>query len=134
MKVVINKCFGGFGLSVKATQWLWNQGVKEIGKLASQHCGGLELNKNLERWREAKTKNFCSSFIPIFSDDEKYCLYAHNVPRNHPKLIQCVEILGEEANGDHSKLKIVEIPDGIEYEIDEYDGKESVHEVHETWS
>jgi len=31
-------------------------------------------------------------------------------------------------------LKIVEIPDGTNYEIDEYDGNEHVAEVHRTWS
>lgn len=28
----------------------------------------------------------------------------------------------------------VEIPDGIEWELDEYDGLESVHECHRSWS
>jgi len=28
---------------------------------------------------------------------------------------------------------VVDIPDDIEYEIDDYDGIESVHEAHRSW-
>lgn len=54
--------------------------------------------------------------------------------REDPLLIQAIEELGEEANGRCAKLKIVEIPDDVEYEIEEYDGNEHIAEVHKTWS
>jgi hypothetical protein len=41
--------------------------------------------------------------------------------------------MGEEANDQFAKLEIVEIPDGVEWQIDEYDGYESIHEVHRSW-
>jgi len=44
-----------------------------------------------------------------------------------------VEELGEKANGQCADLKIVEIPDDVEYEIEEYDGVEWVAENHRTW-
>ena len=40
----------------------------------------------------------------------------------------------EDAWGCCSRLKVVEIPDGIEWQIEEYDGKEWVAETHRTWS
>lgn len=90
MKIVINRCYGGFGLSEKA--------LKLYEELAQE-------NPN-----------------------------TYNFERNCPHLVQVVEQLGKEANGDFSDLKIVEIPDGVEWCIEEYDGMEWVAEVHRTWS
>ena len=86
MKVVINRCYGGFGLSEKAMKFL---GV------------GSE-------WPD--------------------------IARDDPKLIECVEKLGEEANNTYAELKVVEIPDDVNWEIGEYDGLEWVEEVHRVWS
>jgi len=49
-------------------------------------------------------------------------------------LIQVIEELGEAANGELSRIKIVDIPDHIEWYIHDYDGMESVHEKHAIWS
>jgi len=53
--------------------------------------------------------------------------------RNDPDLIAAVEALGERANGSFSYLNIVEIPDGVDWIIEEYDGNEWVAEKHRTW-
>ena len=53
--------------------------------------------------------------------------------RTDPRLIEVIEKLGDVANGEHAELHIVEIPDDVEWEIDEYDGTECVSEVHRTW-
>lgn len=91
MKVVINECFGGFGLSKEAYDFL-----------------GLEWD----------------GYGYGYDADEK---------RNDPKLIECVKKLDKKANGRYAKLKIVEIPDDVEWEIDEYDGVEWVAEKHRRW-
>jgi hypothetical protein len=49
-------------------------------------------------------------------------------------LIRLVQELRDEVNTGFSELKIVEIPDGIEWTICEYDGLEWVAEAHRTWS
>ena len=90
MKVVINSCYGGFGLSNKA----------------------LDMYKQLSNKSE---------------------VYAYELDRTDPILIQVVETLGAEADGCYAKLRIIEIPDGIEWEISDYDGMESVEEVHRSW-
>jgi hypothetical protein len=48
-------------------------------------------------------------------------------------LIEVIEELGDAANGDCAELAIVEIPDDVEWEISEYDGREHVAEKHRTW-
>ena len=90
MKVVINSCYGGFGLSNKA----------------------LDMYKQLSNKSE---------------------VYAHELDRTDPILIQVVETLDAEADGFYAKLRIIEIPDDVEWEITEYDGHESVEEVHRKW-
>lgn len=54
--------------------------------------------------------------------------------RANPALIQTIRELGEEANGAYAKLRIIEIPDGVSWQIEEYDGIEWVAETHRTWS
>ena len=90
MKIVINRCYGGFGLSEKA-----------LVEIASAKCVN-ELN-------------------------------AHDIPRDDPDLVAVVESLGERSWGEYSKLKVVEVPDGVEWFIHEYDGMEHVAEKHRTW-
>ena len=91
MKVVINACYGGFGLSKEAYEFL-----------------GIEWD----------------GFGYKYNDDDK---------RTDEKLIQCVETLGAKANGSYASLKVVEIPDDVNWYIDEYDGVETIEEVHRCW-
>ena len=53
--------------------------------------------------------------------------------RDNPLLVMAVEYLGEAANGPHAKLKVVDVPDGVAWTIQNYDGVEWVAENHCTW-
>ena len=64
---------------------------------------------------------------------DENCWYSGGLVRNDPNLIKTVEALGKDANGWAADLEIVEIPDGVKWEIEEYDGKEWISEVHQTW-
>jgi hypothetical protein len=44
-----------------------------------------------------------------------------------------VEEMGENVNTRFSELKVVEIPNDVEWQIEEYDGAEWVAEKHRTW-
>ena len=61
-------------------------------------------------------------------------VYYWEIARDSPQLVQIVEQFGDCANGCYSSLKVVEIPDGVEWTIGEYDGCEWVAEAHRTWS
>lgn len=85
MEIVVNRCYGGYGLSKEA--------VKMMGY-------------------------------------EDYC-EAIDVKRNHPTLVATVRYLGSDnASGDFSDLRIVEIPDeATDWTIKEHDGFEIVYYV-----
>ena len=59
--------------------------------------------------------------------------FAYIDDRTDPKLIECVEKLKGDASGRLANLKVVKIPDGVEWYIHNYDGEETVEEVHRTW-
>ena len=61
-----------------------------------------------------------TKFSSIFYGDDK-------------DLVEVVELLGDKANGSYAKLRIVEIPDDVNFVIEEYDGIESIHEAHRSW-
>lgn len=106
MKIVLNECYGGFGISDQAVE-LW---AKKKGLV-------LEIvGENL----------ICTQY----KLDGKHFHYQSEISREDPIFVQVVEELGEEANGFASDLTIVEIPDGCEYSIHEYDGSESIDQ---TW-
>jgi hypothetical protein len=114
MKVVINKCHGGFGLS--------DQGIEHYVKL-----------KGLELVRRDSQFAFSESYDYYYPDSDKLFLSRY-IGRDDPALVQTVEDIGKKANGRYASLKVVDVPDDVEWEIDEYDGLEWVAEKHRTWS
>jgi hypothetical protein len=68
--------------------------------------------------------------LELDCDPDTYC---DHEKRNDPKLVDCVERLGKASGGCFSSLKVVEIPDDVEWTIEEYDGSEWVAEKHRTW-
>jgi hypothetical protein len=59
---------------------------------------------------------------------------ARIIDRDDVYLVQVVEELGEKSWGHYAELKIVEVPDDVDWRINGYDGREWVYEVHRTWS
>lgn len=143
MKVVINSCHGGFGLSEQAVkryfeikgQSLWVVPDEKYSALGIIHYCLVPPEQLIkeptgEEW-------FNMTFEQKQEHNEMYRKQNFNdrdVPRDDPVLIQVIEELGEEADGRHASLKIVEIPDDVEWQIEEYDGSEWIAEVHRTWS
>jgi hypothetical protein len=91
--------------------------------------GGFSISKEAGEFMAAHGNERAIAELAESKDD----WYGFYFDRDNPDLIAAVEELGERANGFAAKLKIVEIPDGIEWEIDEYDGMESIEEKHRSW-
>ena len=106
MKVVINGCFGGFSISKRAAEFMAARGnVTAKAELA---------------------------------EDGEFYGYGYSggndgYDRTDPDLVAAVEELGVSASGSCAELRVVAIPDGIEWEISDYDGLESVEECHRSW-
>lgn len=60
--------------------------------------------------------------------------YDGEISRDCPRLAAVVQALGDEASGPYARLKVVTIPDDVEWTVMEYDGAEWIAEAHRTWS
>lgn len=112
MKIVVNKCFGGFGLSRFA--------FLELRKMGNKYA--LKETDIGEKWKNSNEVR--DKYLDSFLSD---------IPRDDKDLVAIVEKLGKDASAPFSELKVIEIPDDVEWEIDEYDGVESIHEKHRSW-
>lgn len=129
-KLVINKCNGGFGLSEKAIlRWAELKGIK----VYSENEGGFMTSYYLCEPEEFHKLHLEANKTGDYSKTNDLYFCDSRIERDDPVLIQVIEELGEEANGIHAELAIVEIPEDVEYTIDEHCGVESVHETHRRW-
>jgi len=154
MKIVKNVCFGGFSISPKAIKRLAELKGKECyffkdyqilnidpvdyeeiteeeakGELLFRAFSVKDPGKYLSEkplGEDGTHKEYNNAYIKINLDRKPR-------DRTDADLIQVIEELGADANGVCAELEIVEIPDGIEWEIDEYDGNETIREKHRTW-
>lgn len=147
MKVVINACYGGFSLSPRATKayaakkgrkcyFFVGGGSKPYEKVAMSAIDGLfwsafdvpearvfgEWRTQTQAQREADNDWYEAHSIDTRPSD-----------RSDPDLVAVVENLGSAANGSCANLQVIEIPDGVEWNIEEYDGSEWVTENHRRW-
>jgi len=60
-------------------------------------------------------------------------LFDWEIPRDCPVLVSIVEEGGKDIEGDYADLKIVNIPEDVNWYVEEYDGIEWVAERHRTW-
>ncbi|MCJ7636436.1 MAG: hypothetical protein MUO21_03015 [Nitrososphaeraceae archaeon] len=141
-KIVVNRKHGGFGLSIKAqiryldligkkcyfyerTKWAHeNNGVEEYTKISPKKAEDSFIAYSV-------TEDLGKKIEKLPNDERLW--YDGNLERTDPILIQVINEMGEKADDRFAKLEIVEIPDGVEWQIDEYDGYESIHETHRSW-
>ena len=142
-KVVINNCYGGFSLSKEGMQryceikgiQCW---IEEDKKFKSMGIFTCWIVPEEERVEEKEGEAF---YAMSMEDRRAYNaarseqdLYHRDIPRDDPALVQLVEENAELYAGRCAQLTVVEIPDDVQWTIEEYDGNEWVAEVHRTWS
>ena len=113
MKVAINSCYGGFNLSPAAFITL------------AAHKGITVVQTN------RSTRHFPSYATLLGEPIYESHLYSS---RTDPDLIAVIEQLGTKASGSCANLRVIDIPDDVKWELEDYDGYESIHEVHRSWS
>lgn len=137
MKVILNKCYGGFGVSQEAYELYAKKKGIEIFSYKLECRNDKPLYRKTDMGSSIFTITFTKDFgdyIEMSDDDfDKYYLNLDESHREDPVLIEVVEELGKKANGPFGELVIVDIPDGMEYEIDDYDGLETLHQKVEKW-
>lgn len=57
-----------------------------------------------------------------------------DIPRDDPRLVKVVKEMGDAAGSVYANLVVVEVPDGVKWHIHDYDGYETLHEDHRSWS
>lgn len=157
MKIVINTDFGGFSISPAAIEALAKLKCRPCyffrresfpgDVLFGAPCEAPKVGESVLQWSVFDIPN-PDEVLPPLKDfsaadlegrkrhNAAWAFHAHSdrpEDRADPHLVSVVEELGEAANGAHAKLKVVEIPDGVAWEIEDYGGKESVHEKHRSW-
>lgn len=141
-KVILNKCYGGFDVSPKGYQLyakkkgiaLFAYKAKDFnsltGKIVYEFAGNLEEDSSMGL--TYTTKDYGKGkYIEL--PDNAELLYLDSEYRTDKDLIEVVEELGVEASGRFGNLKVVEIPDDLDYVIDEYDGIETLHARVQEW-
>lgn len=141
-KVILNKCFGGFDVSPKAYQlYAMYKGYSHLYK----YLPTSYLNNATYKLVDLFDEHFVCFYVTKYfgkeiskndiskEDWEKHILYLGADNREDDILIKVVEELGDEASGKFGELIVVEIPDDLDYVIDDYDGIETLHARVETW-
>lgn len=145
MKIVKNSCFGGFGLSVEAQKRYFakkGKGAFFYKQTKYKHQDGEEEYTRQDNPSDDDMLLFVftedkGALLKKFPEEDPSYFYDRDVERTDPDLVAVVEEMGAGhgtgASGRFASLEVVDIPDGIEYEIDDYDGIETIREKHRTW-
>ena len=134
MKLVINKCYGGFGLSLLAQKRYCELAGKEAHFYRAVGSDlGVKVGIEAQELFVHCVHHDYGEKVDLNTLPDSAFFKDRSLDRDDSILIQVIEELGEKANDVCAQLEIIEIPDGVEWQIEEYDGLEWVAEKHRTW-
>ena len=139
MKIVLNGCYGGFGLSYEAMALYWYARCKDLYfyRDISVYNGYSKVHKyeRISLSDIQRSRNTWTGYIYCTTEDQgayldhfpKHVVRDQDIDRTDPILVSVVETMGSKAaSGSFAKLYIEEIPNSTQYKIDEYDGMEGL--------
>lgn len=126
-KIVINRCFGGFGLSEAAVRAYYARKGKAVFV--------RKLTYGQSYYDEAPPVGYGPIWFDAANKDwlNAHYLDTKKINRDDPDLVAVIEELSDEVSGRFANLQVVEIPDDVLWQIEEYDGMEWIAEQHRTW-
>jgi len=116
MEIILNKCFGGYGISAEAIKL-----CRDAGATWAQWPNSFLPG---EKYEEGSDEICDRPYVPYEARDSS---------RTCPILIKLVKDGTTSVNDRYAKLEVVDIPEGVAYEISEYDGIESVEAPRQIW-
>ena len=150
MKVIINKGLGNFTLSNEALLLLIKLKPEAVDKTPLKDS--YLFYDSTEEYKTISFKEGFFEYIPQFGNDSRSddgvlikdnIVYTFNTIslntqkyRSDPVIISIIEELKEKANPHGGELKIIEIPEGVDFYIDSDDtfDTETVVERHRRWN
>lgn len=127
VKVVTNRCFGGFTLSIAGARRMAELGHPQAIEEIAEYDAKLKDRRKQSATEKKWGLRWYGSGICHGREE-----------RTDPILVQVVEEMGEGpmghgASGELSKLVVTDVPDDAKWHIHDYDGLESIHEDHREW-
>jgi len=124
-KVVYNACFGGFSIADKAIVWMRKQDADNWDEVTEEDI------------EQADNATVSGEYYDGGSGPKKDHHDVLRFPRDN-RLLALV-VVGETeyegpVSGQCADLRVAEVPDGVEWTIDEYDGSETVEQQSLTFS
>lgn len=115
-----NNLIGMFRLSDEAVEWLiTKRGWKLITDVSQEP-------EDTRKFIFQQESNYIASKV-------EYVVPITTSMRSDEDLVACLEEMGKDASGYYSNLKIVEVPDDVDWELQICNGVEWIAEKHRVW-
>lgn len=146
-KVIINKCFGGYGFVPFTIQqyadakgiklyWYTRDCSRDVGRakeaLISTTIDEINQRDDLLMDVYPIMRDMGDAFILAWGENSDliFEMPPKEMSRVDPVLIEIIERYGDQNVHGCYAPKVVEVPDGVAWVVEEYDGFESLHEAH----